>query len=143
MLQKHAKIFKGMNKQWRSKKPWQQNETNTKGAPNPKGSLKPETHTTKQDGEHDKTRRTPHNLCDGGHSPSPIRPRTPRRSAHPSLLVENPVDNSSNPCHNVAVVMWKTPQPVENPVDNSDSLWITLWKTLHLVENPVENPAEA
>lgn len=33
MLQKHAKIFKGMNQQWRSKKPWQQNETNKKGAP--------------------------------------------------------------------------------------------------------------
>ena len=112
-----------------------------KGAPNPKGSLKPETHTTKQDGEHNKTRRTPHKLCDGAHSPSPISARTPRRSARPSLLVENPVDNSSNPDHNVTVVMWKTPKPVENPVDNSPHLWITLWKTPQLVENPVENPA--
>jgi hypothetical protein len=33
MLQKHAKTFKGTKQQWRSKKPWQQNETNTKGAP--------------------------------------------------------------------------------------------------------------
>lgn len=73
-------------------------------------------HKTKQ-GTH-KTRHTPHNLCDGGHPPSPIAARTPRRSAHPSLLVENPVDNSSNPHHNVTVVMWKTPKPVENPVEN-------------------------
>ena len=73
-------------------------------------------HTTTQ-GTH-KTRRTPHNLCDGGHSPSPVRPRTPRRSAHPSPLVENPVDNSSNPDHTVTAVMWKTPKPVENPVEN-------------------------
>lgn len=100
-----------------------------KGGPNPKGSLKLVTHATKQGRDTHKTRRTPHNLCDGGHSPSPIRPRTPRRSAHPSLLVENPVDNSGNPDHNVTVVMWKTPKPVENPVDNSDSLWKTLWKT--------------
>jgi hypothetical protein len=55
----------------------------------------------------------------GATPPSPIRPRTPRRSAHPSLLVENPVDNSSNPDHNVIVVMWKTPKLVENPVENS------------------------
>lgn len=101
-----------------------------------KGSLKRardplrRTHITKQDRERNKTRHTPHNLCDGGHSPSPIRPRTPRRSAHPSLPVENPVDNFGNPDHNVTVVMWKTPKPVENPVENSDSLWITLWKTL-------------
>ena len=112
-----------------------------RGPQRSKGSLKSETYTTKQDGEHNKTRRTPHNSCDGGHSPSPISARTPRRSAHPSLLVENPVDNSSNPHHNVTAIMWKTPKPVENPVDNSDSLWITLWKTPHLVENPVENPA--
>nr|DAS79312.1 MAG TPA: hypothetical protein [Caudoviricetes sp.] len=32
--------------------------------------------------------------------------------------MENPVDNSSNPHHNVTVIMWKTPQPVENPVEN-------------------------
>lgn len=115
---KTCKNIQGTNKQWRSKKPWQQNKTNTKGAPNPKGSLKPETHTTKQGRDTHETRRTPHNSCDGGHSPSPIRPRTPRRSAHPSLLVENLVDNSSNPCHNVSVVMWKTPKPVENPVEN-------------------------
>ena len=70
-------------------------------------------------------------MCDGGHSPSPIRPRTPRRSARPSLLVENPVDNSSNPNHNVTAVMWKTPKPVENPVENS-----------RLVDNPVENPVD-
>lgn len=66
----------------------------------------------------------------GGTPPSPIRPRTPRRSAHPSLPVENPVDNSSNPDHIVTVVMWKTPKPVENPVDNYP-----------LVDNPVENSA--
>ena len=90
--------------------------------------LKRDPHHKTRQGTH-KTRHTPHNLCDGGHSPSPIRPRTPRRSAHLSLLVENPVDNSSNPCHNVTAVMWKTPKPVENPVENSDSLWKTLWKT--------------
>ena len=112
------------------------------GPQHSKGSLKNETHTTKQGGEHNKTRRTPHKLCDGGHSPSPIRPRTPGRSAHPSLLVENPVDNFSNPHHNVTAIMWKTLKPVEKPVDNSDSLWITLWKTHPLVENPVENPAK-
>nr|DAR91542.1 MAG TPA: hypothetical protein [Caudoviricetes sp.] len=50
--------------------------------------------------------------------PSPTRARIPRRSAHPSLLVENPVDNSGNPDHNVSVIMWKTPKPVENPVEN-------------------------
>ena len=93
-------------------------ERTKRGPHNSKGSLKNETHTTQQDREHTKTRRTPHNVCDGGHPPSPIRPRVPRRSAHPSLLVENPVDNSSNPDHNVTVVMWKTPQPVENPVEN-------------------------
>lgn len=64
------------------------------------------------------TRHTPHILCDGGHSPSPIRPRTPRRSAHPSLLVENPVDNSSNPDHSVTAIMWKTFHLVDNPVEN-------------------------
>ena len=68
----------------------------------------------------------------GATPPSPIRPRTPRRSAHPSLPVENPVDNSSNPDHNVTVVMWKTPQPVENPVENSVPVE-------NLVDNPVEN----
>ena len=51
--------------------------------------------------------------------------------AHPSLLVENPVDNSSNPDHNVTAVMWKTPKPVENPVENSKR-----------VDNPVENPVD-
>jgi hypothetical protein len=30
MLQKHAKTFKGMKQQWRSKKPWQQNKTNAR-----------------------------------------------------------------------------------------------------------------
>nr|DAO84568.1 MAG TPA: hypothetical protein [Caudoviricetes sp.] len=35
MLQKHAKTFKGVKQQWRSKKPWQQNWANTKGAPTP------------------------------------------------------------------------------------------------------------
>jgi hypothetical protein len=60
------------------------------------------------------------NCVMGATPPSPIRPRTPRRSAHPSLLVENLVDNSSNPDHNVTAIMWKTPHPVENPVENSD-----------------------
>ena len=55
----------------------------------------------------------------GGTPPSPIRARTPRRSTHPSLLVENPVDNSGNPDHNVTAIMWKTFYPVENPVENS------------------------
>ena len=54
------------------------------------------------------------------------------RSARPSPLVENPVDNSSNPDHNVTAVMWKTLKPVENPVENSPIREA-------LVENPVEN----
>ena len=33
MLQKHAKTFKGANPTMAFKKPWAQNETNTKGAP--------------------------------------------------------------------------------------------------------------
>lgn len=37
MLQKHAKIFKGTNRTMAFKKPWQQNETNTKGAPTQQG----------------------------------------------------------------------------------------------------------
>jgi hypothetical protein len=46
--------------------------------------------------------------------------------------VENPVDNSGNPDHNVTAIMWKTPKPVENPVENAPiegHLWKTLRKT--------------
>lgn len=115
---KTCKNMQSVKQQWRSKKPWQHFEGEQKGGPTTVRDPLSETHITKQDREQKETRRTPHNLCDGGHSPSPIRPRTPRRSAHPSLLVENPVDNSSNPDHNVTVIMWKTPKPVENPVEN-------------------------
>lgn len=58
MLQKHAKIFKGVKQQRRSKKPWQQNETNKRGPQTSKGSLKHGTHITKQDG--DQTKRDAH-----------------------------------------------------------------------------------
>jgi hypothetical protein len=126
---KTRKNMQSMNKQWRSKKPWQHFEANTRDPLNGKGSLKRGTHVTKQDG--DQTKRDVHHTIYvmGATPPSPIQPRTPRRSAHPSLLVENPVDNSSNLDHNVTAVMWKTPKPVENPVENFLRLWKTLWKT--------------
>ena len=129
MLQKHTKKFKGTKHKGVQKNHGNKTRRITRGPQHGKGSLKMGPTPHKQDREHNKTRHTPHNLCDGS-PPSPIRPRTPRRSTHPSPLVENPVDNSSNPDHNVTVVMWKTPKPVENPVDNLDSLWITLWKTM-------------
>nr|DAV39973.1 MAG TPA: hypothetical protein [Caudoviricetes sp.] len=129
MLQKHAKIFKGTNQTWRSKKPWQQNKTNKRGPQHSKGSLKVGPTPHKQSG--DQTKRDTHHTIYvmPPPPPSPIRPRTPRRSAHPSLPVENPVDNSSNPYHNVTAIMWKTPKPVENPMETPPYLWITLWIT--------------
>lgn len=134
MLQKHAKICKP-SPTMAFKKTMATKRDEQRGPQTHKGSLKVGPTSHKQDGERNETRRTPHNLCDGGHSPSPIRARTPRRSAHPSLLVENPVDNSSNPHHNVTAIMWKTPKPVENPVENSSYYG-------GLVDNPVENPTK-
>lgn len=54
----------------------------------------------------------------GATPPPPSGREHPEGLPIPPPLVENPVDNSSNPCHNVTVIMWKTPKPVENPVEN-------------------------
>lgn len=117
MLQKHAKICKP-SPTMAFKKTMATKRDEQKGGPTTvRDPLKRDPrHKTRRGTQ--QTRHTPHKLCDGGHSPSPIRPRTPRRSAHPSPLVENPVDNSSNPDHNVTAIMWKTFHPVENPVEN-------------------------
>lgn len=60
-----------------------------KGAPNPKGSLKPETHTTKQDGDTHK-RDIHHTIYAMGATPPP-----PSGREHPEGL-------SISPC------LWKT-----------------------------------
>lgn len=113
-MQKHSNL----HQQWRSKKPWQQNEANKRRPQHSKGSLK--VGPTPQNKTGNRIKRDTHHTkhVTGGTPPSPTWALTPRRSAHPSLLVENPVDNSSNPDHNVTVIMWKTPKPVENPVEN-------------------------
>ena len=117
MLQKYAKICQ-QSPTMVFKKTVATKRDEQKGGPNTiRDPLKWDPHHKTRQGTQ-QTRHTPHNLCDGDHPPPPIRARTPRRSAHPSLLVENPVDNSSNPDHNVTVIMWKTPQPVDNPVEN-------------------------
>ena len=77
---KNAKIFKGMNQQWRSKKPWQQNETNARGPQHGKGSLKVGPAPHKQDGDQTK-RDTHHTIYVMGATPPP-----PSGREHPEGL---------------------------------------------------------
>lgn len=118
---KTCKNIQSVNKQWRSKKPWQQNETNERGPQYRKGSLKVGPTSQNKTGNAQKRDAHHTNYAMGATPPPPSSREHPEGLPVPPRLWKTlwitPVTQST---------MW--PPSCGKP----SNLWKTLWKTLLL-----------